>query len=79
METKKYNETEFEFVYRPVTELFEEQVRMHPQKTAVVTSEESLSYEELNCRANRVANSLIALGVKAESIVGVLLERTSYV
>ena len=79
METKKYNETAFEFVYRPVTELFEEQVKLHPEKTAVVAGGERLSYEELNCRANRVANSLIALGVRAEAIVGVLLDRTSYV
>ncbi len=79
MEAKKYDETSFEFEYRPVTELFEEQVRMHPEKMAVAASGECLSYEELNRRANKVAHSLIALGVKAESIVGVLLDRKSHV
>ncbi len=79
MHSKKQNETTFEFTYRPVTELFEEQVSLYPEKTAVVANGKSLSYDELNRQANKVAHSLIALGVKTESIVGVLLDRKSYV
>ena len=69
------NESNVEFKFRPVTKLFEEQVALHPDKLAVVTSKESFSYSKLNERANRIANALIEKGVQAETIVGVILER----
>ena len=69
------NESNVEFKFRPVTKLFEEQVALHPDKFAVVTSKESFSYSKLNERANRIANTLIEKGVQAETIVGVILER----
>ena len=50
------NESNVEFKFRPVTKLFEEQVVLHPDKLAVVTSKESFSYSKLNERANRIAN-----------------------
>ena len=65
----------FAFSFQPVTKLFEEQVRIHPDKCAVATSKESLTYAQLNKKANRIANSLIEKGVKCENIVGVVLER----
>ena len=46
----------FTFEFQPVTKLFEEQVRLHPDKCAVVTSKESFTYSELNERANKVAD-----------------------
>ena len=55
----------FTFEFQPVTKLFEEQVRLHPDKCAVVTSKESFTYSELNERANKVANTLIEKGVLA--------------
>ena len=79
MRTAKSNDTKYEFSFRPVTELFEEQVRKNPDKMAVITSKESLSYEELNKRANKVAHTLIAQGVKSETIIGVMLDRDSSV
>ena len=69
------NESNVEFKFCPVTKLFEEQVALHPDKLAVVTSKESFSYSKLNERANRIANALIEKGVQAEKIVGVILER----
>lgn len=58
-----------------MTKLFEEQVRLHPDKCAVASSKESFTYAQLNERANRIANSLIEKGVGCEKIVGVVLER----
>ena len=57
-------------------ELFEAQVERDPQATAVVFGEESLTYQELNARANRLAHHLIGLGVGPESLVGICLERS---
>ena len=54
---KNINErNNFVFEFRPVTELFEEQVKLHPEKCAVVSGKESFTYAQLNERANRIAN-----------------------
>ena len=47
-----------------------------PQATALVFGEKSLTYQELNARANRLAHHLIGLGVGPESLVGIALERS---
>ncbi|TDD61280.1 amino acid adenylation domain-containing protein [Kribbella antibiotica] len=57
-------------------ELFEAQVRRSPSATAVVCAGESLSYAELNARANQVARSLVAQGVTPGSLVGLVLPRS---
>src|SRR6185295_9810457 len=55
---------------------FEEQARRRPEAVAVVLEGESLSYGELNRRANRLAWRLRRLGVGPESRVGICLERS---
>ena len=73
---KNINErNNFVFEFRPVTELSEEQVKLHPEKCAVVSGKESFTYAQLNERANRIANALEEKGVRRETIVGVVLER----
>ncbi|MFE4749736.1 amino acid adenylation domain-containing protein, partial [Streptomyces mirabilis] len=63
----------------PVTslahELFEEWVVGSPGSVAVVAGGLSLSYGEVNERANRLAHVLRAAGVGPEDLVGVHLER----
>jgi amino acid adenylation domain-containing protein/non-ribosomal peptide synthase protein (TIGR01720 family) len=55
--------------------LIEEQARLTPDAVAVVWKEESLSYRELNRRANRLAHYLIKRGVGPEERVGIGVER----
>ncbi len=55
--------------------LFERQVRMAPERCALICAEEQLSYGELNARANRLARWLCEAGVGCDQLVGVCLER----
>ena len=56
--------------------LFEAQVEGTPDGTALVFGDRSLSYDELNRRANRLAHRLIRQGVGPESVVGLCAERS---
>lgn len=38
----------FDFKFQPVTKLFEEQVKLHPDKCAVIAGKESFTYAQLN-------------------------------
>lgn len=58
-----------------IPELFEAQVRRSPDATAVVFGETSLSYRELNARANRLAHALLADGAAPDQIVALALSR----
>jgi len=55
---------------------FEEQVAQQPDRTALVWREERISYRELDEASNQLARYLIDLGVGAESLVGVSVERS---
>ncbi|MBC7939564.1 MAG: amino acid adenylation domain-containing protein, partial [Chitinophagaceae bacterium] len=57
-------------------ELFEQQVAKTPEAIAVVHGEQSLSYRELDRRANWLAHHLRELGVAAGMPVVILLERS---
>jgi amino acid adenylation domain-containing protein len=56
--------------------LFEEQVERTPGAIAVICAGESLSYGELNSRANQVAYYLRGLGAQPDSIVGIYVDRS---
>jgi len=59
-----------------IHELFEQQAARTPQQVAVVFDKQEISYGQLNQRANQLANYLVSLGVEAESLVGLCLERS---
>ncbi len=68
-----------------IHELFEAQVAQTPDAIAVVlpsteltshARRESLTYRELNARANQVAHHLISLGVGPDVLVGLCVERS---
>ncbi len=61
---------------KSVHELFEEQVARTPDAVAVVFEDESLTYRELNERANQLGAHLQELGVGPEVLVGVMMERS---
>jgi amino acid adenylation domain-containing protein len=56
-------------------ELFEEQVRLHPDAVAAVHGTRQWTYRELNARANRVGRALLNAGLDREGVVAVVTER----
>ena len=61
----------------PVHHLIARRAAAHPDAEALFFGDETLSYAELERRANRLAHRLIARGVRPESLVGVALERSN--
>tara|TARA_R110001583_G_scaffold75188_5_gene207275 strand:+ start:3504 stop:14609 length:11106 start_codon:yes stop_codon:yes gene_type:complete len=60
----------------PIHQLIERQATATPEATALIFDDQSLSYAELNTRANHLAHYLIGLGVKPENRVGIAVERS---
>jgi amino acid adenylation domain-containing protein len=59
-----------------IAELFEAQVAKTPQATALISGVTRLSYEELNRRANQLANCLLKRGVGPEAPIGIFMDRS---
>ncbi|MEV7467346.1 amino acid adenylation domain-containing protein [Streptomyces kronopolitis] len=62
---------------RPVAGAVEERARELPDGTAVVCGESSLTYRELNTRANRLARALVARGAAPGRTVALALPRSA--
>ncbi|NFG32584.1 hypothetical protein FC788_19860, partial [Clostridium botulinum] len=73
----EFNDTKVEYPKdKAIQELFEEQVEKTPNNIAVVFEDKKLTYRELNEKANSLARVLRDKGVKADSIVGIMVERS---
>ena len=69
---------EFEELDNPILhKRFEAQVAEKPDEVALVASDETLTYRELDDKANRIANALIRKGVRPRSNILIMLPRTS--
>jgi amino acid adenylation domain-containing protein len=75
--TVEWNDTQVDFgVDRCIHQLFEAQVAQTPDRIAVECGRTGLTYRELNRRADRLAAHLIDLGVGADVLVGICIERS---
>jgi amino acid adenylation domain-containing protein len=59
-----------------VHELFEETAAARPDRVALSFAGRELTYGELNARANRIARALVKLGVRPDTPVGLLADRS---
>ncbi|KER04351.1 photoditritide non-ribosomal peptide synthetase [Photorhabdus temperata] len=59
-----------------IHQLFEQQVEENPDAIALVYEDQTVSYAELNARANRLAYQLIALGVVPDQQVAICVSRS---
>lgn len=69
--------TAVDVVQRTVLDFFESQVRRTPDATALVASDSSATFNELDRRANRLARLLLAHGAGRGTAVAVALPRRS--
>ncbi|MCW1941620.1 AMP-binding protein [Bacillus anthracis] len=61
---------------KTIHQLFEEQVERTPNHIAVVFEDKKLTYIELNTRANQLARTLKAEGIKENQLIGIMVERS---
>src|ERR1044071_2402924 len=59
-----------------IHQLFEAQALRSPASVAVAFEDQTLTYRELNERANALAHHLLNLGVQSETVVGLCVERS---
>ncbi|MBD2786349.1 amino acid adenylation domain-containing protein, partial [Xenorhabdus sp. DI] len=72
----EFNATQADFPQDAlIHQLFEAQTAKTPQATAIVCGDQSLSYDELNRHANRLAHQLITLGVQPDDRVAICVGR----
>ncbi|QYX31215.1 non-ribosomal peptide synthetase [Sphaerospermopsis torques-reginae] len=76
----EWNQTQVEYPQAKqnqcLHQLFELQVEKTPDAVAVVFENQSLTYRQLNQRANQLAHYLQSLGVKPDVLVGICIERS---
>jgi amino acid adenylation domain-containing protein len=74
---KEWNDTRREYpTDKGLVSLFEQQAKLHGREIAVECEGERITYEELNKRANQLARHLRTRGVRAESVIAIILERS---
>ncbi len=73
---EEFNATDEPYRSLPMHVLFEQQVRLTPDATALVHRDQALTYRELNARANRLAHHLRALGVDGATPVPICMRRS---
>jgi amino acid adenylation domain-containing protein len=72
-----WNETARDYpLHRTLHQMIESQVDRAPEAIALVFEEESLTYRELNARANQLAHHLISVGTGPETLVGICMHRS---
>nr|WP_163781273.1 amino acid adenylation domain-containing protein [Myxococcus vastator] len=61
---------------RAISEIFEAQAELHPERIAISHGNQALTYAQLNQRANQVARHLQAVGLEREGLVGLCMRRS---
>ncbi|MED4404214.1 non-ribosomal peptide synthetase, partial [Metabacillus fastidiosus] len=73
----EFNDTKADYPRdKTIHQLFQEQVERSPENIAVVFEDKKLTYWELNEKSNQLAALLREKGVKPNTIVGIMVERS---
>ncbi|WP_270572258.1 non-ribosomal peptide synthetase [Bacillus glycinifermentans] len=74
---KTFNSTKADYPEnKTIQQLFEEQAERTPDHIAIAFKDRTLTYRELNKRANRLAHALRRRGVQPNDVIGLMMERS---
>ena len=71
-----WNANQTSYFEKSLVQLFEEQAARSPHAVALLSGKETVTYAELNKRANQLAHYLMKLGAGPERVVGICVERS---
>ena len=71
-----FNKTDGKINNDTVVSIIEEQVKKHPNNIAVICDDKTLTYRELNDKANSLAHVLIEKGIQPNDIVCIMTNRS---
>ncbi|MEH2028366.1 MAG: amino acid adenylation domain-containing protein [Nostoc sp.] len=73
----EWNQTQADYPQQKcIHQLFEAQVERQPSSVAAIFADQQITYRELNARANQLARHLQTLGIGADVLVGICVERS---
>ncbi len=73
----EFNSTELEYdKNKTVIKSFKEQVKVAPNKIAVISNEKEITYKELDDKSDILASYLISKGVNYKDIIGIMVNRS---
>ncbi len=75
---RSLHDSDVPVAYRPAYRLLQDQADANPDRTAVIGRDATLTFGELNARANAVGRTLAAHGAGKDTMVAVLADRTTW-
>lgn len=73
----EWNNTQVDYPQdKCIHQLFENQVKQHPDSIAIIFENEQLTYNELNIRSNKIAQHLQKMGVNSQVLVGICISQS---
>ncbi|MBD0263288.1 MAG: amino acid adenylation domain-containing protein, partial [Tolypothrix sp. Co-bin9] len=73
----EWNNTQVDYSQdKCIHQVFDNQVKLHPESIAIIFENEQITYKELNIRSNQLAQHLQKLGVKSEVLVGICISQS---
>ncbi|MCF4970737.1 non-ribosomal peptide synthetase, partial [Nostoc sp. CMAA1605] len=78
LQLQRWNQTQTDYPQdKTLVDLFEQQVEKNPDHTAVVFAAQSLTYQQLNQKANQLAHYLIQnYQIQPDTLIGISVERS---
>ena len=75
---RDWNQTETQYpADQCIHHLFQQQARAHPNSTALIYSDQTVSYHQLDVRTNQLAHYLLAQGVMPDTPVALYMKRSA--
>ena len=74
---EEFNKTELEYnKTETVVDMFEKQAKENPNKIAIICNDKKITYEQLNEKANILANKMKKNGIKQDNVIGLMQHRS---